>query len=80
MALVETTFVVKNILKSKIFFLPTGTDPNILEHVSGNTGGFFLGLKKKKLEWNADLCKKNTSWKQAKLLPLLTHIVNRHAL
>ena len=51
-----------------------------MEAGSGNTGGFFLGLKKKKLEWNADLCKKNTSWKQAKLLPLLTHIVNRHAL
>ena len=29
----------KNILKNKIFFLPT--DPNILEHVSGNTGIFF---------------------------------------
>ena len=32
----------KNILKNKIFFLPT--DPNILEHVSGNTCIFFLGL------------------------------------
>ena len=31
----------KNIFKNKIFFLPT--DPNILEHVSGNTGIFFLG-------------------------------------
>jgi hypothetical protein len=29
----------KNILKNKIFSLPT--DPNILEHVSGNTGIFF---------------------------------------
>ena len=30
----------RNILKNKIFFLPT--DPNILEHVSGNTQVFFF--------------------------------------
>jgi Na+/H+ antiporter NhaD/arsenite permease-like protein len=32
----------KNIFKNKTFFLPS--NPNILEHVSGNTGIFFLGL------------------------------------
>jgi hypothetical protein len=77
-SLVETTFVVKNILKSKIFFLPT--DPNILEHVSGNTEVFFLGLKKKKLEWNADLCKKKYIVETGKIvIPTNAHS-HRHAL
>ena len=45
-ALLKSEYVLsklaKNILQNKIFFLPT--DPNILEHVSGNTGIVFLGL------------------------------------
>ena len=40
--LLAQKFYFGSFLENKIFFL--STDPNILEHVSRNTGIFFLGL------------------------------------